>query len=1103
MQILVFLAFFASGGSGLIFESIWTRLLSHVFGSTSMAISSVLTAFMGGLALGAWLFGKYADRIKHPLLGYAFAEGVVGVCAFLVPAVIEGVYPSINAALWRAFEPGAWAFGLIRFVLVTIILLIPTTMMGASLPLLARHFTRSAGANVGARVGTLYAVNTFGAVLGTFLAGFVLLPGLGLAWTNRIAGLTNLSLAFTIYLFRDQLMGEALTMPAILSELGNWFRGRRSEELGAVAVSAEAAAPVAEEDAASGKKGAKGKGKGGAAHVAVAPPSEEPETFSKAVRYAAVGSLAVGGVSAMIYQVVWNRALAMVIGSSIYSFVLILLAFLIGLAGGSALIATFVKRIRGTATALAIVQLLVGLTAIGNYLYLDDMPIFFAKLVADIQAPEDHVAWIQFLGFVTAVITVLPSTLFMGMCFPLTVRIWSHGAGSVGEDVGKVYGLNTIGNIIGSFAAGFLLMPLLGMQTAFFIAVALNLVAAMMVLLSGEGLSPMRLVLTPVIPVVCAVAIIFTPRWNLATMTLGVFRISLAADVISEDWGEPDLVYYHDGIATTVSVERWGRHFALKNNGKVDASNGDDMPTQITVAAYPLLFHPRGPENLEVAVIGFGSGVTLGSTLQFPVKSIDVIELERSIPEASQFFADVNHLEYGGSSFPFVGTQGGRLHVINADGRNYLTSTPRKYDVIMSEPSNPWITGVSNLFTVDHFSAASQRLRRGGIFCQWVQLYELSPENIKTIFRTFASVFPHVVVMAAEDLSSDTVMLGSFDPLPLDINRLRRAMAHPGVPEELERAYIYSPTDVFARVILASKQEVMDYTSGAELNTDDNALIEFRAPRNLIEYRKYEGYLGTIYSPEWPYGRIGEHLAGFGTGSAAAENYAQLAMSLIGHGKKALAATFVEKAQQAGGGATTSMALEILRLLITPETEPPVPIEAPVPGPGMEPAMAERLNDGFDKVRTAIQGGNFSEALNAWNDIPEPLRQNSGTVMRLIGGYLLYKTGEPGSSEWDDAITELEDVIRADPSWVSDHPQVYYYLGRAHDGQFNFDKAMRNMRAYVEATQGAAAGGGGADDSDVPEPAPGDSPTTDDAGESPKERHARGAGEPLPAADTP
>ncbi|MBI2894124.1 MAG: fused MFS/spermidine synthase [Deltaproteobacteria bacterium] len=1089
MQVIIFLCFFASGGSGLIFESIWTRMLTLVFGSTSMAISSVLTAFMGGLALGAWLFGKYADRIRHPLLGYAFAEAVVGLFAFVVPVVINGIYPAINRWLWTTFEPGATAFGLIRFVLVLFVLLIPTTMMGASLPLLARHFTRTAGANVGARVGTLYSVNTFGAVLGTFLAGFWLLPDAGLAWTNRIAGATNLSLAVVIYLFRDRLLDQPIAPGQILAEVRGWFRrdaGAQGPFPPAATARPEPADPPPDSASEKGPT-RKAKGKQAALGGAVpVPDTAEIETVSRMTRIAAVAGLAVAGVSAMIYQVVWNRALAMVIGSSIYSFILILLAFLVGLAGGSALISAFMKRIGSAVTALAVVQLMIGLTAIGNYLYLDDMPIFFAKLVAGIQHPEDNVRWIQFLGFVTASVTVLPTTIFMGMAFPLTVKIWSSGAERVGQDVGSVYGFNTVGNIIGSFAAGFILMPVLGMQTSFFIAVALNLVAAMMILLSGEGLSPVKLILTPVVPVVCAVAIIFTPRWNLATMTLGVFRISLASDVISEDWGEPDLVYYHDGIATTVSVERWGRHYALKNNGKVDASNGDDMPTQITVAGYPLVFHPRGPRNLDVAVIGFGSGVTLGTALRFPVKHVSAIELERSIPEAAQFFTEVNHLEYGRSEFPFVTDQGGRLTVINNDGRNFLLSTPQKFDVIISEPSNPWITGVSNLFTVDHFRSAATRLRPGGIFCQWVQLYELAPENIQTIFRTFGKVFPHTVVLAAEDLSSDTVMLGSFDPLPLDLERIRAAMALDGVAQEMERAYIYSPTDVFARVILASHQELMDYTSGALINTDDNALIEFRAPRNLIEYKKYEGYLGTIYSPEWPYARIGDHLRGFGSGPEAAENYGELALSLIAHGKKALAATFVEKAQAAGRSETAAMALEILRLLISPETEPPVPIEAPVPGPELEAAMADRLNDGFDRVRQAIQAGNWDAALDAYNEIPEPLRQHSGTGLRLIGGYLLYKNGEPGSAEWDDAITELEEVVRADAAFVTEHPQVYYYLARAHDGQFNFDKAMRNMRAYVEATAAQSASAG-ADDSDVPEPALADAPTTDAEGESPKD----------------
>ena len=199
-------------------------------------------------------------------------------------------------------------------------------------------------------------------------------------------------------------------------------------------------------------------------------------------------------------------------------------------------------------------------------------------------------------------------------------------------------------------------------------------------------------VLSPLIPALLALLWLGTSRpdsllrWNQTQMTLGVFRVSLAEGMLDPtSWGQPDLVYYHDGLSTTVTVERWGRHYALKNNGKVDASNGDDMPTQITVSAYPMLMHSQGPENLDVAVIGFGSGVTVGTTLSFPVHSVDVIELERSIPEAARFFEDVNHLEYQLDHFPFVRMD--RLTVINDDGRNFLAATPRaSYDIVISEP---------------------------------------------------------------------------------------------------------------------------------------------------------------------------------------------------------------------------------------------------------------------------------------------------------------------------------------------------------------------------------------------------------------------------------
>ncbi len=666
-------------------------------------------------------------------------------------------------------------------------------------------------------------------------------------------------------------------------------------------------------------------------------------------------------------------------------------------------------------------------------------------------------------------------------------------------------------------------------------------------------------VLAPLIPALLALLYLGTKtpdsflRWNRTQMTLGVFRVSLAQGMLDPaSWGAPDLVYYNDGLTTTVSVERWGRHYALKNNGKVDASNGDDMPTQINVAAYPLFMHPNGPEGLEVAIIGFGSGVTVGTTLQFPVGRVDVIELERSIPEAARFFEDVNHLDYRLDHWPYVEMD--RLTVINDDGRNYLASTDRMYDVIISEPSNPWITGVSDLFTVDHWQITQQRLRPGGIYCQWVQLYELSPENIKTIYRTFASQFEHVVVLSADDRSSDTVMLGSDQPIELDLPRLRPYFAridcqrddpagycaceedphgqvvnatcpHP-VAAELERANVYSAYDIFARTLLVSRDEVMRYTQleerrrgtedalfglvqrerwvmdpgstnageceaptcrrrPATLNTDDNARIEFNAPRDLIGFARHEGYLATIYSEEWPYGHPRPLLAGFGESDEASRNFAELAMSLIAHGRYGWAGDFIEESQRVGRARETAVALEVLTHLLTSDNEPSVHIEPPIPGPEMDRATARQLTEGFDAVRDAVDEEAYGAALIAMEQIPAPLRLHSGPGLRLLYGYLLYKAADGAFSQYRASIEHLEDLVRTEQDYVLRHPEAYYFLARAHDAQGDYAQALRAMRTYVEARLVPI----NDDSEETPEPPDGQAPTTDAAGESDKLEH--------------
>jgi len=554
-----------------------------------------------------------------------------------------------------------------------------------------------------------------------------------------------------------------------------------------------------------------------------------------------------------------------------------------------------------------------------------------------------------------------------------------------------------------------------------------------------------------------------------------------------------------------VSVERWGRHYSLKNNGKVEASNGDDMPTQIMVAALPLLLHGKGARDLDVAVIGLGSGVTVGAALQFPLRSLEVMELERSVAEASRFFAGVNHLAYALPHYPYVRMP--RLTLINDDGRNYLASTHRRYDAIIGEPSNPWLTGVADLFTADHFRIAKRKLKPGGVYCEWVQLYEMSPENVKIIYRTFASQFRHVVVFSAEDLSSDTVLVGSDAPLPLDLEHLRRGFAEPGVAAELERAYVHSPSDLLARVLLADRSEVMRYTQieqrlengrwralpastndgpcappscrrdPAPLNTDDNALIEFAAPRDLIGFERYKGYLQTIYADSWPYGRLVERVQGLGTGETASERHAELAMALLAHGRKREAAAALARAADLPATAGLDLARGVYEHLADTAAEPDLRLTPPREDPAISARANQRLLQAYTEITDRLARGQPQRARAALEALPSSLVRHAGPQMRYLRAYVLQRC-----AAHDLAVGELEALARTEPAFVLDRPELYFFLGRSHDALFHFDKAVRAIRAYVETAQRARARSREA----LPEPPLPEAPVSDAPGESDK-----------------
>jgi spermidine synthase len=1011
MPSVVLSCFFLSGASGLILELLWTRMLTLVFGSTALAVSTVLTAYMGGLGLGSYLAGKLSDRLKDPVRAYALAEAAIGVYALLVPWII-GYYPGLNQWLWTTFGDRYTLLSILRFVASAGLLIIPTTLMGATMPILAKYFVSRPFelGRISLRLGTLYAVNLFGAVAGSFLAGFIFLPSFGVRSTNLVAASFDMSLAVAILVARKFAKPRAAVTA--------------SESLDELAAAAQAG--------------------GGEARGA------PPLVVTRAARRAVLFAFAASGATAMTLQVLWTRALAVIIGSSIFSFTIILLAFLIGLGSGSAIFGRLVNRMRDPVRALALTHLgIVGCVGL-SYLITDRLPFVFTYLLSSTMVSPDAVLTSQ---FVLTCLAVLPSTFLMGAIFPITVRVVTGELATVGRDVGSAYALNTVGAILGSFLSGFVVLPVLGLQRGIYLAAVVDLALAVLLFAVASNLSRARRLIGMGTAVAMAFAALALPRWNLTNFSIGFFRISMARDYIDmvehrhqrKKWQMPKLVYYKDGIATTVSVDQWGKVFSMKNNGKVDASNDADMPTQISVGLLPLLLY-NNTHAPKVALIGYGSGVTAGASTQYPIDGLEVVELEPAIYEAAHFFDNVNHRP----------TENPKVKAIVGDGRNFLTQRRDLYDIIISQPSNPWITGVSNLFTREYFQSVKSRLREDGIFCQWAQLYEMAPWNIKAIYRTLANEFPYVMVFAAEDLSSDTILIASRKPVELDIRKIARAFENPITAAEAKRAGFDSPHDILAFLLLNS-EELRSFTAGARTNTDDNALIEFAAPRDLLRYQAYDPYLAKVYGPMWPYGHLTGIVEGY-DGPNRAANMAHLARSLLAHGKAREAKLWQSRAEAAAGDdvaentvvAHTRLLLDLVdtREDRDPEIElaPDGGLAPPAMGQALPADVATRVREEYPDILALMEKNKYASAFKMIEDWPEQTWGGKlGKDFALLTGFLDYK-----AEFYGDAIDELK-PLADDADYVKRRPELLYYIGRSYFANANCAKAVAALERFIEA----------------------------------------------------
>jgi spermidine synthase len=766
-------ALFASGAASLILELVWTRQLALVFGTTEGALSMVLAAYMAGLAMGSYLFGKWCRRWLTPLWLYALLESGIAVSALVLTLGIPHL-ESLLAGLSSAFAPQTAIRESLRFLTAFAMVAIPTTLMGGTLPVLCAATGFSDDHPVRA-VGRLYGANLAGGVVGAFGAGFLLLPSVGITATALLA----------------------ILFSCLAAGLAAAVAGRSARRQRAVAPS----------------------------------PSSLPESrwlsdVSPSQRKVVLVTLGISGFAALLEEVLWFRSLRLVVGSSTYALTVMLLTFLIGLALGSYWVTLLSTRLRQPLAVLSWMQGAVFLSILlAVYLY-PQLPGMFLRSYSLFGSGNG----VFFVQAAVSGLVLLPSTVVLGALFPFSARAFATSSVHLGSDVGILYATLTCGNVLGA-ALATLWLAGFGLSGGLLAAAALHLASSLALAGSARTRSRWLWGFSAAMLAGLLAAPWVRSRWQPLLSTSGVFQnVNYSGDLFTRpeeffrSLSQFRVLYYKEGRTATVSVYEEpsleiSRHLSLAIDGKADASTGEDMPTQELLGHLPMLIAPQAG---DVCVIGWGSGITTGSVLRYPVSHVTAIEIEPAVLEASRFFAEFNHNALADP----------RLRVVIDDARAVLLRDNRQYQAIISEPSNPWLAGPSKLFTQEFLELGKSRLRPGGVFTQWIHLYGLDESLLKMFLRTFGSVFPHVLAFQAT--AGDLILLGSDSPLQMDPARIAQSLAQPGIREDLSRIGVTTAADVL-RGFRFGEHELADFAGPGPLNTDSLPALEFGAARDLYE----------------------------------------------------------------------------------------------------------------------------------------------------------------------------------------------------------------------------------------------------------------------------
>jgi predicted membrane-bound spermidine synthase len=702
------------------------------------------------------------------------AIGVFGIISPLVLGLAHRIYIGTAGAL--ALDGGASVA--LRFGLAALVLLIPTTLMGGTLPILTRALMGEDRGLLKPSLGRLYGLNTLGAMTGTALAGFFLIEFVGVR--ASLWGTAALNLAIGVAAIR---LGKNQDQPAD----PGW------------------------------------------------PPGEEPIPARDHLHTVALVLLGLTAFASLLNEIAWTRVLVMIVGGSTYAFTLILLVFLLGIGLGSMIVARRSLPRPDTAAGAALAQGITGVGAAALFLFFGVLPSY---IIAVFQIDDlGATARLTLMGVAVGAVVLIPA-IGMGMTFPLLTDLTARSRQARGADVGAAYALNTAGSILGAVLTGFVLVVALGTQATLRVGLVVNGCAALVLaILAARGVPEgsaddrrlrVRVLLAGTLGMLALLAAVAAPGWSTRLIDLGPTiyarqRMDKAARQRFLRHPGVRQLSFREGPNATVSVWEGETGRSLRVNGKVDASDRGDMDTQIMVGLAPIVAH-RSPTS--AFVIGQGTGVTTRVLASVPgLTRLKVVEIEPAVLEMDSLFHGVNDTVLSRAN----------VRAVVDDARSALQLDRERYDVIASEPSNPWVAGVATLYTPEFFRIVRSRLADDGIFCQWIQLYQLPLPIVAGIVRSLREVFPHVHVWFGS--TSDLVVLASPRPVTYDRRWLAELLAPGSALHGLSREWlsIESTDQYFGRMLLGDSGVARLIGRATFDHTDDRPRLEFVAARRFLD----------------------------------------------------------------------------------------------------------------------------------------------------------------------------------------------------------------------------------------------------------------------------